>query len=274
MGWFDDYLEEERQMLIAEITPILIKNIENFISKKDRKMNIGIERVCKYCSKVIVIGSPMMWDNQETYHSKCFKDMVWDMPIISPNMKNGSGYYAECWETQSPTFSAEGEGPNVDTIFYNEGTKPLSFETKPKRIPWNQYFMEITEKVSSRSTCDRKHCGVLVVKGNRIYGHGYNGSNPGEPHCDDVGHFIVNNSCKRTIHAEINALEDAKTKLTDLKDCILYTNTYPCIACYWAIMKSGIKQIYYKDSYAGYVPDKDMEKISEAFDIKIEKVEI
>ena len=50
-----------------------------------------------------------------------------------------------------------------------------------------------------------------------------------------------------TAHAEINAIREASKKLQtyDLKDCILYTTSYPCPMCLSAIIWSNIKEIYY-----------------------------
>lgn len=46
-----------------------------------------------------------------------------------------------------------------------------------KRKTWNEYFMEITDLVASRSTCDRAMVGCLLVNDdNRIVSSGYNGS--------------------------------------------------------------------------------------------------
>ena len=53
------------------------------------------------------------------------------------------------------------------------------------RISWDDYFVELTDFVSRRATCDRKHVGAVLVKDNRIIATGYNGSIPGEPHCSD-----------------------------------------------------------------------------------------
>jgi dCMP deaminase len=43
--------------------------------------------------------------------------------------------------------------------------------------------------VSSRSTCDRKYVGAVIVRDNRLISTGYNGSLPGQPHCDDPPTF-------------------------------------------------------------------------------------
>ena len=61
-----------------------------------------------------------------------------------------------------------------------------------KRISWEEYFMKIAFQVASRSTCDRKHVGAVLVRNRTILSTGYNGSIRGLPHCDDIGHLIEN----------------------------------------------------------------------------------
>ncbi len=59
-----------------------------------------------------------------------------------------------------------------------------------QRANWEQYFMNIAKEVATRSTCDRKHVGALIVRDKTILSTGYNGSIRGMPHCDDVGHMM------------------------------------------------------------------------------------
>lgn len=68
-----------------------------------------------------------------------------------------------------------------------------------KRIPWDRYFMTIAQVVASRSTCDRKHVGAVIVRDRTILSTGYNGSLRGLAHCDDVGHMMKDGHCVRTI---------------------------------------------------------------------------
>jgi len=49
------------------------------------------------------------------------------------------------------------------------------------RVDWHQYFMNIAEQVATRSTCDRKHVGAVVVRDKSILSTGYNGSLRGTP---------------------------------------------------------------------------------------------
>src|SRR6185369_7578612 len=69
------------------------------------------------------------------------------------------------------------------------------------RVDWHQYFMNIAREVSTRSTCDRKHVGAVIVRDKTILSTGYNGSIRGMPHCDDEGHLMEDDHCVATIHA-------------------------------------------------------------------------
>ena len=44
------------------------------------------------------------------------------------------------------------------------------------RATWEQYFMNIAKEVATRSTCDRKHVGALIVRDKTILSTGYNGA--------------------------------------------------------------------------------------------------
>lgn len=86
---------------------------------------------------------------------------------------------------------------------------PLQPESLVRIRPsWNDYWYEMAKLVSSRATCLRASCGCVIVSSdNRILTTGYNGSLPGEPHCLDVGCAQDDRgSCKRTVHAEMNAV--------------------------------------------------------------------
>ena len=74
------------------------------------------------------------------------------------------------------------------------------------RLSWENYFMNIAKEVATRSTCDRKHVGAVIVRKKTILSTGYNDSIKGLPHCDEVGHEMVDGHCVRTTHAEAKAI--------------------------------------------------------------------
>ncbi|MBX0320317.1 deoxycytidylate deaminase [Shouchella clausii] len=114
-------------------------------------------------------------------------------------------------------------------------------------MSFNEYFLQLAELTSKRSTCQRLKVGAVIVKNNRILSTGYNGSIKGHEHCIDVG-CLKNDEgrCIRCIHAEANALLFAKT---DLEGAVIYVTHYPCENCSKLIAQSGIKKIVYKNEY-------------------------
>lgn len=118
------------------------------------------------------------------------------------------------------------------------------------RKSWDTYFMEITQMVASRSTCDRAFVGcVLVNKDHRIVSTGYNGSVAGNPHCLDVGHTMRDGHCIATIHAEMNALLYCAREGIPVKGCIAYVTHFPCLNCTKALIQAGIVAVYYLYDY-------------------------
>src|SRR3990167_6318832 len=85
-------------------------------------------------------------------------------------------------------------------------TPKPSAKSHDKRAGWDSYFMNIAREVSTRSTCDRKFVGAVIVRDKTILSTGYNGSIRSLPHCNEVGHMMENGHCVATIHAEANAI--------------------------------------------------------------------
>jgi len=116
-----------------------------------------------------------------------------------------------------------------------------------KRITKDEYFLTIANVVAVRATCDRLWAGCVLVKNGEILATGYNGAPANMPECDQVGHLLVEDNgrqhCKRTIHAEANALYQARKKVDNLLGVTAYINTTPCEICLTELLKSGIKRI-------------------------------
>ncbi len=118
-----------------------------------------------------------------------------------------------------------------------------------KRVTWNEYFMNIAEQVATRSTCERKHVGAVIVRDRTILSTGYNGSLRGAPHCDEVGHDMENDHCVRTVHAEANAVAQAAKHGVRIDQAEIYVTASPCLTCFKLIANSGIVKIYFKEFY-------------------------
>lgn len=118
------------------------------------------------------------------------------------------------------------------------------------RKSWDEYFMEITQLVAQRSTCDRAFVGcVFVNSDHRIVSTGYNGTASGNPHCIDVGHRMRDGHCIATIHAEMNALLYCAKEGIPAKGSICYVTHFPCLNCTKALIQAGISAIYYHEAY-------------------------
>ncbi|MBI3315420.1 MAG: cytidine/deoxycytidylate deaminase family protein [Candidatus Omnitrophica bacterium] len=120
---------------------------------------------------------------------------------------------------------------------------------KIHRVDWDEYFMNIARVASSRSTCDRKFVGAVIVRDKTILSTGYNGSIRKIPHCIDVGHMMENGHCVATIHAEANAIIQAAKNGVCIDGATIYTTASPCWVCFKLIANSGIRRICYGEFY-------------------------
>ncbi len=118
-----------------------------------------------------------------------------------------------------------------------------------ERASWDEYFMAIARVVASRSTCDRKFVGAVIVRDRTILSTGYNGSIRGMPHCSEVGHLMEDNHCVATIHAECNAIIQAAKNGVSIDGAAIYVTASPCWNCFKTIVNGGIRRIVYGEFY-------------------------
>ena len=118
-----------------------------------------------------------------------------------------------------------------------------------KRPSWDEYFLKLAMLTSERATCPRMHCGCVLVKNKNVIATGYNGSIPGDDHCDDAGCIIVDNHCVRTVHAEMNALAQAAKHGNRLEGATAYITNMPCTTCAKALIAAGITRIVIFSEY-------------------------
>ncbi|MFH1046356.1 MAG: cytidine/deoxycytidylate deaminase family protein [Candidatus Omnitrophota bacterium] len=143
------------------------------------------------------------------------------------------------------------------------------------RPGWDEYFLEIAQLVSRRSTCLRRKVGALVVKNRRILATGYNGTPSGIKHCSDAGCLRARlnvpsgerHELCRGLHAEQNALLQAALYGISLIGSSLYITNQPCLICAKMIINAGIKEIVIGGSY----PDKMALSFLKEAKIKIRK---
>jgi dCMP deaminase len=127
-----------------------------------------------------------------------------------------------------------------------------------QRPSWDEYFMDITRLVATRSSCLRRQVGALLVKERNILATGYNGVPSGITHCQAVG--CLREKLKvpsgerhelcRGLHAEQNAIIQAAKHGTNINGATLYCTTMPCIICTKMIINAGITRVIYGEGYA------------------------
>ena len=124
--------------------------------------------------------------------------------------------------------------------------------------------MLIAKLVSTRSTCNSRPTGAVLVKDKQILATGYNGSMPGAPHC--MGQFMPDGSpyCHRRAlkiadldkynfcrasHAEANAIAQAARHGVPIKGATLYVTLEPCYVCVKLLATSQIERVFFELGY-------------------------
>ncbi|TCZ77042.1 CMP deaminase [Paenibacillus albiflavus] len=137
------------------------------------------------------------------------------------------------------------------------------------RKNWDTYFMDIAYMAATRSQCNRRRVGAVLVKGKKLLGTAYNGAPMGVPDCTEAGCMLVEEyevhitedgteqmnrkqRCIRTIHAEQNLL--LFTDRDDREGSVVYVTDQPCWTCANMLANSGVIEIVY---HRGYPKDSD-----------------
>lgn len=131
-----------------------------------------------------------------------------------------------------------------------------------KRRPnWDDYFFGIAEAAARRGECRRSKVACVLVRDNRVIAIGYNGAEAGAPSCLDgacprglLSYEEVKACSSYTegpgrcigIHAEDNALRDAKARGLDVTGCAAYVTRPPCEWCQTKLDDAGISRVTYK----------------------------
>jgi len=111
----------------------------------------------------------------------------------------------------------------------------------------NEIFWLATLLHSALGTCDRLRTASSAEKNKRLIGFGYNGSLPGNKHCEEIGHLIIDGHCERTRHGETNLRINATSSLDGSTVRILGTPCLPCVRD--ELISSGVKRIHYAGQY-------------------------
>ena len=131
-----------------------------------------------------------------------------------------------------------------------------------ERTSKENYYLDIAQTVSKRSTCLRKRYGAIIVKNDVIISTGYNGAPRGRKNCNDLNYCMRDamniprgeryEMC-RSVHAEANAIISASRR--DMLGSTLYLvgrdaathellhDATSCSMCRRQIINAGITRV-------------------------------
>ena len=135
------------------------------------------------------------------------------------------------------------------------------------RISKENYYLDIAETVSERSTCLRKRYGAIIVKNDSILATGYNGAPRGRKNCSDLGYCMRDKlniprgeryEMCRSIHSEANAIIAAPREQmlgatlymvsVNSKTHELEPGTSSCMMCKRQVINAGIAYVVVRDT--------------------------
>ncbi|MFI5150787.1 MAG: deoxycytidylate deaminase [Bacteroidia bacterium] len=126
-----------------------------------------------------------------------------------------------------------------------------------KRPSFDEIYMELAINLSKRSHCVKAQVGAVLTKDTRIISLGYNGPPAGTHNCDLEWPGTgcprdSKGSCSLALHAEQNAILYAAKNHGTIEGATLYVTLSPCISCARVIYTTGIKEVFYVNSYAEF----------------------
>ncbi|ATZ18676.1 deoxycytidylate deaminase [Williamsoniiplasma somnilux] len=134
-------------------------------------------------------------------------------------------------------------------------------------LKWQEYFMAVAHVSAMRSKDPNTQVGAVVVNSiNQIVSTGYNGFPRGVDD-EEFPWSRTSEDWKKTkypyvAHAELNAIVAARS---DLTNCHLYVNLFPCNECAKIIIQAGISKVFYlEDKYASTDSVKASKKMFES----------
>jgi len=138
--------------------------------------------------------------------------------------------------------------------------------------------MELAMNLSKRSHCVKAQVGAVLTKDTRIISLGYNGPPAGTHNCDLEWPGVgcprdSKGSCSLALHAEQNAILYAAKNHGTIEGATLYVTLSPCIACARVIYTTGIKEVFYVNSYAEFkgLPSDEGVDFLQKFGVKVSR---
>ena len=120
------------------------------------------------------------------------------------------------------------------------------------------YYRQVLKATAELSTCTRVQVGAIIVRDGRILASGYNGTMPGQPHCDvafpdtSIDGYVEQHrlfSLYNEGHAEASAIASAARYGIAVDKCSIAVSHTPCPMCAKSIIIAGIKEVLYLELY-------------------------
>ena len=115
--------------------------------------------------------------------------------------------------------------------------------------------MKAAQVYAELSTAERLQVGCVIVKDNTIIGIGYNGMPSGWDNVCETVKFkdftgtVLMKSKPEVLHAETNAIAKVSRSNNSTDNADLFVTHAPCLECAKLIYQSGIKSVFYRDTY-------------------------
>lgn len=106
-------------------------------------------------------------------------------------------------------------------------------------------YLDLAERVSEESYCERLQVGAVIVKDGNIISFGYNGQISGFPNVCEQNNVTLDT----VLHAESNAITKACKSPISTQDSTLYCTHACCVHCAKLIIQSGITTFVYLQDY-------------------------
>jgi dCMP deaminase len=115
-------------------------------------------------------------------------------------------------------------------------------------------YMDVAERFAKLSSAKRLQVGAIVVKDDRIISIGYNGMPAGWTNeCEDYIQLsddtVTTKTKPEVIHAEANAIAKLAKGNESGDGSTMFLTHAPCLDCAKQVYTTGIKKVYYRNSY-------------------------